>query len=191
MKPISVRPRKFKVEFEDLGNGKAKIRYEEEGESEVLVEHSLNLFGEMKGAKYGRDGNKIWLEYEGDTKHVLVAIADEIVGQAIENEQDALNMIRDISSNALIGIFSVSEAKAREMVKEPLDLGKCSSKFLEMRVEDLIEEAEKHGADESFSGDVALKSLRQMIKEGAISKDDKLKDALPKIHEYRRRKMGL
>lgn len=30
MKPIAVRPRKFKVEFEELGDGRAKIRYEGE-----------------------------------------------------------------------------------------------------------------------------------------------------------------
>lgn len=182
MKPIAVRPRKFKVEFEELGDGRAKIRYEGEFESEGLVEHTLKLFEKaVQGEKYGRDGNKVWIEYEGDRKRGLRGMAGEIISQIMENEQDALEFIHEISSNALTGFFSVSEAEAREIAKEPLNLEGFPKDFLEMRIGEIIEEAEKHAA---------LRGLRQMIKEGIISKDDKLKDALPKLHEYRRKIVG-
>lgn len=187
MKPIAIRPRKFRVEFEELGGGRAKMRYEEELANEKLAEHSLKFFEKAaEGEKYGREGNKIWIEFEGEQRHVLMVIAGEITMQAMVDAKAALDMIRDISSNALVEVFSISEDEAIKAVEEPLDLEKFPKEFLEMSIGEMIRKGEKMGIQSFFGGDVVLKGLRQMVKEGGIKEDDKMKDALLKIHEYRK-----
>lgn len=187
MKPIVIRPRKFKVEFEELDGGRAKMRYEEELVNKELVEHTLKAFGKAaEGEKYEREGNKIWIEFEGKQGHVLRIIAAEIIMQAMGDEGDAFDLIQEISSNASAGVFAMSEDEAIKAVEEPLDLEKFSKEFLERSIGELIEEGEKAGVQSYFAGDVGLKGLRQMIKEGVMKEDDKLREALPKIHEYKK-----
>ncbi|GAI39782.1 unnamed protein product [marine sediment metagenome] len=190
MKAIMIRPRKFRVEFEELGGGRAKMRYEEELANEKLAEHTLKAFGKAaEGEKYEREGNKIWIEFEGKQGHVLRIIAAEIIMQAMGDEWDAFDLIQEISSNASAGVFAMSEDEAIKAVEEPLDLEKFPKEFLEQGIGELIEGAEKAGVQRYFGGDVGLKGLRQMIKEGVMKEDDKLREALPKIYEYRKRIM--
>jgi len=58
-----------------------------------------------------------------------------------------------------------------------------------MSIGEIIEEVAKLGAERILGGYIGLMSLRQMITEGIIDKDDKVIEALPKIYEYRKRIM--
>ena len=189
MKPMAIRPRKFKVEFEELGDGKAKMRYEEEFTSEELVKHIPLPTKLVEGERLGHDGNRAWIEFEGERGRAIHALSLEIAIQAVENERDALDLIRDISSNALIGLFPISEDQARKIAEEPPNLENIPEEFREMSIGEIIEEVAKLGAERILGGYIGLMSLRQMITEGIIDKDDKVIEALPKIYEYRKRIM--